>query len=305
MSELRSNRNEVDDLREGNRTRVIANKSDVPHADDSMFSVAGKTVVITGVLGQIGSSYAESLVHLGAKVAGIDLNSQVALTDQIPKRLVDLEQESFMLLGGDITNRQSLEDALGEIENRWSSPSGLINNAAIDAPPSVSGSNSGTFEDFPVDALRKMMDVNILGTVVACQVFGGRMAQNGHGSIVNISSIYGLLSPDQRIYDFRREDGETFYKPVGYAVTKSAILNLTRYLATYWARQNVRVNTLTPGGVHNDQDPRFVVNYSAKVPMGRMATPSDLHGAIAFLLSDSSKYMTGTNLIVDGGYCAW
>ena len=270
-----------------------------------MFSIEGRTVVITGVLGQLGSSYAEALVQLGAKVAGIDLVSRGMSADQLPMNLSNLPSDSFMLLGADITDRQSLDDALSKIENRWSSPSGLINNAAIDAPPSGSGSDNGAFEEYPVDALRKMMDVNILGTVLACQVFGGRMAQNGHGSVINISSIYGLLSPDQRIYEFRRDDGETFYKPVSYAVTKSAILNLTRYLATYWARQGVRVNTLTPGGVHNDQDSRFVENYSNKVPMGRMATPSDLHGAIVFLLSDSSKYMTGANLIVDGGYCAW
>lgn len=273
--------------------------------NNSIFSIEGQTIVITGVLGQLGSSYAEALIQLGAKVAGIDLVSRQMSTSQLPKSLSNLDHDSFMLLGADITDRQSLLEALGKIEKHWSSPSGLINNAAIDAPPSGFGSENGTFEEYPMDALRKMMDVNILGTVLACQIFGGRMAQLGRGSIVNVSSIYGLLSPDQRIYDFRRDDGETFYKPVSYVVTKSAILNLTRYLATYWAKQGVRVNTLTPGGVHNDQDSRFIENYSNKVPMGRMATPSDFHGAITFLLSDSSTYMTGANLIVDGGYCAW
>ena len=131
------------------------------------------------------------------------------------------------------------------------------------------------------------------------------MAREGRGSIVNISSIYGLLSPQQAIYDFRRRGGETFTKPVAYSVSKSAILNLTRYLATYWAKDGVRVNTLTLAGVFDDQPQEFLDAYTSRVPLGRMANAEEALGAVVFLASDASSYMTGANLVVDGGWSAW
>ena len=131
------------------------------------------------------------------------------------------------------------------------------------------------------------------------------MAREGRGSIVNVSSIYGLLSPVQDLYAFRRTQGETFVKPVAYSVSKSAILNLTRYLATYWASAGVRVNTLTLGGVSNDQPEEFLAAYSARVPMGRMLNAEEALGAVVFLASDASSYVTGSNVVVDGGWSAW
>ncbi len=137
--------------------------------------------------------------------------------------------------------------------------------------------------------------------------FGIEKCENAvkRGSIVNVSSIYGLLSPVQSLYDFRREAGETFVKPVAYSVSKSAVLNLTRYLATYWAASGVRVNTLTLAGVANDQPAEFVRAYAVRLPLGRMAEAREYVGAVVFLASDASSYVTGANLVVDGGWSAW
>ena len=130
------------------------------------------------------------------------------------------------------------------------------------------------------------------------------MATEGKGSIVNIASIYGMVSPDQSIYDYRRQNGEEFYKPVAYSASKSGIMNLTRYLSVYWSQQGVRVNTLTIAGVHNDQDKEFLHAYETRIPVGRMASENQYNGSILFLASEASSYMTGSNLVVDGGWTA-
>ena len=147
----------------------------------------------------------------------------------------------------------------------------LVNNAGLDSPPDAPAEEVGPFESYPAESFDAVMDVNVKGAFLACQVIGGAMAREGRGSVVNVSSIYGLLSPVQDLYAFRREQGETFVKPVAYSVSKSAILNLTRYLATYWAKAGVRVNTLTLAGVWNDQPAEFLDAYTARVPMGQDA----------------------------------
>ena len=187
----------------------------------------------------------------------------------------------------------------------WGVPHVLVNNAGLDSPPNAPVEEVGPFETYPEESFDAVMDVNVKGPFLASQVIGSAMAREGRGSIVNVSSIYGLLSPVQDLYAFRRERGETFVKPVAYSVSKSAILNLTRYLATYWAKDGVRVNTLTLAGVHNDQPPEFLEAYNARVPMGRMLEAREALGAVVFLASDASSYVTGANLVVDGGWSAW
>jgi len=194
---------------------------------------------------------------------------------------------------------------LRQVISSWGVPHALINNAALDAPPNAPEEENGPFESYPAGSWDKVMEVNVKGVFLCCQVIGGQMAASGRGSIVNISSIYGMVSPDQRLYEYRRKGGAVFFKPVAYSASKSALLNLTRYLATYWADKGVRVNTLTFGGVFNDQDEQFLKGYCARVPLGRMARENEYDGAIIFLVSDASSYMTGANLIIDGGWTAW
>ena len=267
-----------------------------------LFDLRERVVVVTGGRGLLGSAFAHYLIARGARVAVVDLGE---ILDTEPNRLKDVtESDKFLYIEADVTKRTDLEAALKMIRTKWGTPFGLVNNAAIDTPPDAPADISCPFEDFPEVVLDTVMDVNVKGVVLCCQVFGREMAAAGIGSIVNIASIYGMVAPDQAIYQFRRDDGEQFYKPVAYSISKSALYNLTRYLAAYWGQRQIRVNTVTFGGVYNLQDIRFVEKYVAKVPLGRMANPSDYAGPIAFLMSDAAQYITGANIVVDGGYTA-
>lgn len=270
---------------------------------NNLFSVQDKVVVVTGGLGQLGRQFSKTLLESGAKVAVLDINCDEA---RIHERFgITENQQNLLFISADITQRQSVEQALAQINATWGTPYGLINNAGLDSPPNAPAAENGPFESYPSDSWDRVMAVNVKGVLHCCQVFGGEMAAAGRGSIINICSIYGLVSPDQRIYEYRRTADSTFYKPVAYSASKSALLNLTRYLATYWAKQQVRVNTLTFGGVFNGQDQEFLHGYCAHVPLGRMACEDEYNGAIVFLLSDAASYMTGSNMIIDGGWTAW
>ena len=212
---------------------------------------------------------------------------------------------TFVTTAVDVTDRASIESATAEVVAEWGAPHLLVNNAALDSPPDAPPEEVGPFETYPEASFDEVMDVNVKGVVLCCQVIGAAMAGAGRGSIVNVSSVYGLLSPPQDLYEFRRSRGETFFKPVAYSVSKSALLNLTRYLATYWAKAGVRVNTLTLGGIFNEQPQEFLEAYGARVPLGRMAEAGEALGAVVFLASDASSYVTGANLVVDGGWSAW
>lgn len=258
-----------------------------------LFNLDGRVAVITGGSGQLGQQYVHVLTEYGAKVAVFDLVRGQTNDDNVKYYFVD------------ITHRGAVEEAVREVTEDFGDPGILINNAALDSPPSAPASENGPFENYPIESLEKILDVNIKGTFICCQVVGGLMADVGMGTIINIASTYGLVSPNQDIYAYKRKDGEAWYKPAPYSVSKSAILNLTRYLATYWAKKGVRVNTLTPAGIFNNQDSEFLEEYSMRTPIGRMANADEMNGAIVFLASDASSYMTGSNLVVDGGWTAW
>jgi NAD(P)-dependent dehydrogenase (short-subunit alcohol dehydrogenase family) len=259
---------------------------------DPLFDLSGRVAVVTGGIGQLGSVYAAGLAERGMRVAVFDV-----ATGDLPETVRAYEV--------DVTDRAAIEEAVRAVGAAWGTPHLLVNNAGLDSPPDAPAEEVGPFESYPEASFDAVMDVNVKGAFLCCQVIGGAMAREGRGSIVNVSSIYGLLSPVQDLYAFRREGGETFVKPVAYSVSKSAILNLTRYLATYWARGGVRVNTLTLAGVWNDQPAEFLEAYAARVPMGRMLGAGEALGAVVFLASDASSYVTGANLVVDGGWSAW
>ncbi len=262
-----------------------------------LFDLTGKTAIVTGAAGQLGGQYVRVLLDAGASVAAFDIN-----LDNPKGNLKEIKSRKLLSCAVDITSKQSIEEGLKKTVDAFGPVSVLINNDAIDAPPNAAEQETGPFETYPEASWQMMMEVNLKGMFLCCQVIGGHMAKLGSGSIVNISSIYGILSPDQRIYEYK---DKPFFKPVSYSVTKSGVLNLTRYLSTYWGKQEVRVNTLTLAGVFNNQDDTFLGNYCQNVPLGRMANQDEYNGAIVFLASEASSYMTGANLVLDGGFSAW
>jgi NAD(P)-dependent dehydrogenase (short-subunit alcohol dehydrogenase family) len=252
---------------------------------DDLFSLDGRVAVVTGGAGQLGREIVRGLEERGARVA-----------------VFDVATERFNV---DVTDRAAIESATAAVVSELGVPHILVNAAALDSPPDAPPEEVGPVESYPEAAFDEVMDVNVKGTFLPCQVIGARMAAEGRGSIVNVSSVYGMLSPVQELYEFRRGGGEEFYKPVAYSVSKSALYNLTRYLATYWAKSGVRVNTLTLAGVANDQPQEFVDAYTARMPLGRMADVREVVGPVVFLASDASSYVTGANLVADGGWSAW
>ena len=271
----------------------------IPMFSDQLFDVSSEIVTVTGVSGQLGGEYAKAFLERGSRVVGLDVRSSPG-----SDALAEAYPDTYLFCSSDVTKKDSLRQALDIVKLKFGVPTVLINNAAIDSPPSSPPEENGPFEEYPESSWDKVMSVNLKGVHLCCQVFGGAMALEGRGSIINISSIYGVVSPDQNIYEYRRQRGETFFKPVAYSVSKSGILNLTRYLATYWARKSVRVNTLTISGVFNNQEKDFLDAYCGRIPIGRMANANEYNGAVLFLASSASKYMTGSNLVVDGGWTA-
>jgi NAD(P)-dependent dehydrogenase (short-subunit alcohol dehydrogenase family) len=250
-----------------------------------LFSLRDRVAVVTGGAGQLGREIVRGLEERGARVA-----------------VFDVETDRFRV---DVTDRAAIEQATEEVVRELGVPHVLVNAAALDSPPDAPAADVGPVESYPEESFDAVMDVNVKGAFLCCQVVGARMAAEGRGSIVNISSVYGMLSPVQDLYEFRRRGGEEFFKPIAYSVSKSAVFNLTRYLATYWAKSGVRVNTLTLAGVWNDQPQEFLDAYTERMPLGRMADAGEVVGPVVFLASDASSYVTGANLIADGGWSAW
>jgi len=267
------------------------------------FDVSGRVIIITGGAGLLGASYCRTLASVGALPVVVDINGMAAR---------DLAQEIASKSGGqalgleaDVTEPESVKAMVQRVMETFGRIDALVNNAALDPKfdEEHAGEHTNQFEEFPFSAWEEAISVNVSGMFLCAQAVVPVLREAGRGVIINVSSTYGLVGPDQRLY--QREGESPQYKPVTYTVSKAAVLGLTRYLATYLAGTGIRVNTLTPGGVFADHDDEFVQRYAAKTVLGRMADREEMSSALLFLISDASSYMTGANLIVDGGWTAW
>jgi NAD(P)-dependent dehydrogenase (short-subunit alcohol dehydrogenase family) len=268
----------------------------------NLFSLKKEVAVVTGALGKLGPIWIETLLEAGAKVFALD--HPEAKISQGYKSLQDrFDAQRLQLSFADVTVREAVEAVYQKCLDAFGVPSILINNAGIDQPPGQLDKGC-CLEEIPLELNLKVFEVNALGLFLVTQVFGGRMAKAGRGSIINIGSLYASVAPDSRFYDHIECD-PPFLKPPAYGASKAAVVNLTRYLATLWAACGVRVNALSPGGVLGGQDPEFRRKFCERVPLGRMAEASDLRGPLLFLASAASAYVTGIELVVDGGFTAW
>ncbi len=278
----------------------------------NLFNLTGRVAVITGGAGLLGVQFCRTLASAGAHVVIADLNRSPAeaLASEISQ-----DGGQALAVETDVTDPQSVQHMVAAALQAYGRLDILVNSAALDPkfdphhlPNPVSSSPGaqfapGAFEDFPLEAWNQSLAVNLTGVFLCCQAAVRPMLEQGNGVIINLSSIYGLVAPDQRMY--QRPGQPPQFKPVYYSVTKSGILGLTRYLAAYYAGKNIRVNALSPGGVYNGHEEAFVQAYSARAVLGRMAEKDEMNGALLFLASDASKYMTGADLVVDGGWTAW
>jgi len=271
-----------------------------------MFDLTGRVAIITGGLGFLGQKHAETVACAGGIPVMVDIRIPSAAVQGI-----DTWKSRFgaqaCALKCDITNPEEVHALLAEVLKRYGRVDILINNAANNPKmENTSGVNFSRLEHFPLAQWQADLTVGLTGSFLCSQVFGTEMAKRKQGVIVNISSDLGVIAPDQRIY---RQEGlpeeQQPAKPVTYSVVKHGLIGLTKYLATYWANSGVRVNTLSPGGVFNGQPEDFVARLTNLIPMERMADYDELQGAILFLCSDASSYMTGTNLVIDGGRTCW
>ncbi|MGQ9833879.1 MAG: SDR family oxidoreductase [Candidatus Villigracilaceae bacterium] len=268
------------------------------------FDLTGRAAIVTGGAGLLGAEFCRTLAEAGAGVLVADLNAQAA--DEVAQ---DLKKAGLRAAGFglDVTRPESCRQAVDLALSRFGRLDILVNSAALDPKfdpqAAAKGIAPGAFEDYPLEQWNAALNVNLTGMFLMTQAAVRPMMSQGKGSIINICSTYGLNGPDQRIYI--RDGKRVAFKPVYYTVTKAGVLGFTKYLAAYYAGTEIRVNALTPGGVFNNHEEYFVRNYSAKTMIGRMAHKDEMNGALLFLASDASSYMTGSNVIVDGGWTAW
>jgi len=269
----------------------------------------GQTAVVTGAAGLLGREHSHALAEAGADLILVDTDT-TAINEFREELLAEFPERQLLASDQSVSDKEGVSRLLSETLTNGLEPRILVNNAALDAkvPHQGAGSTPNSLEEFSIDQWNHEIAVGLTGALICCQVFGGWMAKHGGGVIVNIASDLSVIAPDQRLYVDACDNGKSsrsMYKPVSYPVVKTGLLGLTRYLATYWAQQGIRVNALSPGSVQADQDEGFIERLQERIPMARMASRSEYRGAIVFLCSQLSSYMTGQNLVIDGGRSIW
>jgi len=270
-------------------------------ADSTLFDLTGQVAVITGGAGLLGRKHAEAIASFGGHSVLVDIRYDKA--EEIARAVTREVGVTAIALEADVTNPDSVTEMADAVVRQFGHIDILINNAAMTVKYGGTTRREqyfASFEHYPLDLWEDALKINLTGMFLCTQAVGRIMCRQNKGVIINIASDVGIISPDHRIYE-----GESFNTPISYTVSKAAILGFTRHLATYWADKNIRVNALSPAGVYDGHTPEFVEKLSSRIPLGRMATPDEYKGAIVFLASKASSFMTGANLIVDGGRTSW
>lgn len=270
----------------------------------SVFELTGRVIIITGAAGLLGLRHAEAVAEMGGVPVLLDLDGAKAqaAADDLSRRF----GVAGIGLAIDVTDADAVKAARETVMSRFGRIDGLINNAANNPKVEGSTANWTRLENFPLDVWAADLAVGLTGAFLCARTFGEEMARRGRGVILNVASDLALIAPDQRLYrDSRLPDDQQPVKPVSYSVVKSGLIGLTRYLCTYWAEQNVRVNAICPGGVFAGQSDEFTQRLNKLIPLGRMAREDEYQAAIVFLMSDASSYMTGAVISIDGGRSAW
>lgn len=265
------------------------------------FDLTGKTAVVTGGAGILGREFCAGMAEFGASVAVVDLDGDAAAG--LAAELESAFGRRAVGVACDVTKPDSVAAMVARVEGELGPIDVLHNNAAGKTRDPAAFFT--VLEEFALETWHEVMAVNIDGMFLVAQAVGGGMAARGRGSIIQTASIYGVMAPDQRIYEGSEYEGRAINTPPVYSASKAAVIGLSRHLATYWAPRGVRVNSLTPGGVESGQNETFKARYAARVPLGRMARADEMVGALVFLASDASSYVTGQNIVVDGGLSAW
>lgn len=262
--------------------------------ENKLFDLSGKVALITGGAGLLGPEHAIALSSHGAKVYLTDVNEQACL-----KKVEDIAIEDVSVRKLNVTDKEQWQALVDEIVSLEGHIDILVNNAGYTNQTKTSAFDK-TFENFSLDDWNAIMNVNLTGTFLGCQVVGNQMLAQGSGSIINIASLYGVVSPNHNMYP-----GTGIVQPVAYTVSKHGVVALTKYAATWMAKRGVRVNSITPGGVFNGHDGLFLERFENLNPIGRMSDKSELRGGLVYLASDASSHVVGHNLIIDGGWTVW
>lgn len=261
-----------------------------------LFALDGKFAIVTGGAGLLAAEHATALSNHGATVIMTDVNKE-----KCDDAVAELSANNINAVSKycDVTSPDSWKKLLHEVMNEFNKVDILINNAGF-TNQNKSTNFDASYEDFPLEDWNAIINVNLTGTFLGCQVIGKQMLQQGTGAIINMASLYGVVSPNHRIYP-----GTGIRQPVAYSVSKHGVIGLTKYLATLWADKGVRVNALTPGGIYNDHQNLFLERFKQLNPIGRMSNKNELHGAVVYLASEASSHVVGHNLVVDGGWTVW